>query len=215
MMFRVSDIKQFVFCPRYVYFTYVQPVPKAPTPTMEHARTLHDEHNAREKRRGFAAYGLGEGSRHYHVPVYAEKLGLRGKIDLVIDAGAPNANGQRYYPVECKDTASGVRNNFKYQLAAYAMALEEVTGTPVHKAFLYIIPEKRAHTVPITEGLRTHIRRMLTMMRTMVEREIFPEPRSRARCFSCEMRRYCNDLDDASGAFEESPAQAKRLVDWF
>ncbi|MDA5111053.1 CRISPR-associated protein Cas4 [Brevibacillus thermoruber] len=196
MEIRATDLKQFVFCPRYIYFTYVQPVPKVPTLKMIQGRVEHIEHQNKERRRGLRSYNLVEGARHFHYPVYAERLGLRGKVDLVIET--KSSSGQRYFPIECKNTNRGIRNNIVYQLVAYALALEEMTNSPVHLGYIYLLPEKKAYPIPITQARKQHVKRMITMIRHIVENEYFPEPRSRARCATCELQRYCNDLDTSS-----------------
>lgn len=38
MMLRVSDLKQFIYCPRIVYYNYVMPVEKKTTYKMEHGK---------------------------------------------------------------------------------------------------------------------------------------------------------------------------------
>jgi len=192
---RISDLKQFVYCPRYIYFTYVQPVKKAVTFKMFEGREEHKEILRKERRRGYKSYGLFEGERIYGFPVVAERLGIRGKIDMVIDTKAEI--GQRYYPVECKDSNRGIRNNIKFQLVGYALALEEMTGTTVDQGFIYIIPENRAYIIEITSGLKQHVQRMITMIHKIIREEIFPEPRSQRRCWNCELRRYCNDIDSS------------------
>ncbi|WP_028987751.1 CRISPR-associated protein Cas4 [Thermicanus aegyptius] len=194
-MFEVNmtDLKQFIFCPRYIYFTYVQPVKKVPTFKMEDARETHLENVKKERRRGLRRYRLVEGERFYGYSVFAESLNLRGKIDILIDTHAEE--GQRFYPVEVKDTLRGVRNNIKYQLVGYALALEEMTGTHVEKGFIYLIPEEKAVLIEITPKSKEYVRKAIRMIRRIAEGEIFPNPRSVKRCWTCELRRYCNDLD--------------------
>ncbi len=208
MEIRVTDIKQFVFCPRYVYFTYVQPVPKIPTFKMSEGRVEHIENQKKEKRRGMRSYDLIEGERHFHYPVRSKLLGMHGKIDMLIDAKFEK--GQRYFPVECKHTFRGLRNNILYQLVAYSLAIEEMTNTPVDKGFIYIIPEKKAYPVAISTARKQHVKRMISMIHYIVKNEHFPEPRSRARCATCELQRYCNDLDRESRWSEK-----EETIDYF
>lgn len=193
MEIRISDIKQFVYCPRIIYYNYVEPVPRKVTYKMEHSRRQHYELNRKEKRRGLKRYNLIEGVRHYGFPVKSDSLGFSGKVDIVIDTGKKGE--QQYYPVECKDTDRKIFNNVKYQLTAYAMALEEMTGSAVKKGFIYVIPEQKAYPIEITEQKRDYVRKMVTSIKKIVVDEHYPDPRSRKRCWDCEFKRYCNDLD--------------------
>lgn len=197
MQLSVTDFKQFVYCPRVIYYNYVEPVPRKVSYKMQYARQQHDQLNQKEKRRSFGRYNLIAGKRYFGYPVHSERLDFYGKLDMLIDT--KTKNGQRYFPVECKDTDGKINNNIKYQLAAYAMALEEVTGTSVTTGYIYIIPEDKAYPIEVTENERDYVRKMVTMINNIVEQEHFPEPRSRKRCWDCEFKRYCNDLDLPSG----------------
>lgn len=212
MELTVSDFKQFVYCPRIIYYNYVEPVPRKTTYKMGYARKEHYRLNQKEKRRGLKKYNLIEGKRHFGYPVYSEKLHFHGKLDILVDTEAET--GQRYFPVECKDTDQGkIHNNIKYQLAAYAMALEEMTGTSVDRGFIYIIPGEKAYPIEIGEGERDFVRKMVTMIHKIIEEEHYPEPRSRKRCWDCEFRRYCNDLDipNREERKEQNLEKVKRL----
>ena len=65
---KVSDIKQFLYCPRNVYFTYVCPVDKKTTHKMNHGKEEHLELERLEKRRTFRRYRLENGERKFHPP---------------------------------------------------------------------------------------------------------------------------------------------------
>ncbi|MBM7644543.1 CRISPR-associated exonuclease Cas4 [Scopulibacillus daqui] len=188
-----TDIKQFVYCPRVIYYTYVEPVPKKVSFKMKYARQQHHILNQKEKRRSLKRYHLIDGERLFGYEIYSDMLNIRGKVDILIDT--KRKQGQQYFPVECKDSDSKIHNNVKYQLVAYAMAIEEMTGTRVNKGFIYNINEGKAYPIEITKEQRDFVRKMISMIKKIVYEEYFPEPRSRKRCFDCEFRRYCNDLD--------------------
>lgn len=205
MELNVTDLKQFVYCPRTIYYTYVQPVPKVTTYKMKHGRQQHTELIKKEKRRGMNEYPLIEGERHFGYPVHSNSLQFYGKLDILVETKEANDNGQRFFPVECKDTDLGIQNNIKYQLVAYGMALEEMTGTPVEVGFIYIIPENKVYTIELTEESKNYVKKMISMIHHIVEEEKFPDPRSQKRCIDCEYRRYCNDID--------IPSQSKQKED--
>ncbi|HHY73707.1 MAG TPA: CRISPR-associated protein Cas4 [Bacillus bacterium] len=195
-MLTITDLKQFVYCPRVIYYTYVQPVPKKPTFKMVYGREQHAELNKKEKRRGLKQYNLIEGERIFGYPIRSLEMGLTGKLDILIDT--KDENGQRYFPVECKDTDRGIYNNIKYQLVAYAMCLEEMTNSIVSEGFIYIIPEGKAHKIEITSEQKEFVRKMISMINKIIKDEYYPEPRARKRCWDCEYIRYCNDHDISS-----------------
>ena len=121
MNIRVSDVKQYFYCPRVVYHTYFTPVHRPTTHPMELGADEHEVLSVLERRRTLARYGLEAGSRKFHVPLRAEALGLTGVLDLLIETetGA--------FPVEFKSTRGRLDLNAKCQLTAYAMMVEGVS----------------------------------------------------------------------------------------
>jgi CRISPR-associated exonuclease Cas4 len=179
-----------------IYYNYVEPVPRKISFKMEYGRKQHYNLNQKEKRRSLKKYNLIEGKRLFGHAVHSKELNFNGKLDILIET--ESNDGQRYFPVECKDTRK-IFNNIKYQLAAYAMAIEEMTDTPVNTGYIYVIAEEKAYPIEITEDERDFVRKMVTMIHKIIDEEHYPEPRSRKRCWDCEFKRYCNDLDVPSG----------------
>ncbi|MDK2879232.1 MAG: CRISPR-associated exonuclease Cas4 [Thermoanaerobacteraceae bacterium] len=188
----VTDIKQYVYCPRIIYYTYVLPVNKKPTFKMEHGKDRHLEIDRLEKRRKLVSYGFEEGERIFHLPVYSERLGLSGLIDMVIEF--KKGKLREYYPVEFKNTVHQIQQNHKYQLVAYAMLLEEHYNKPVRRGFIYTIPNKDIQVVTITDSMRIYVKKVISAIYNMIKREKFPEARSVRRCWDCEYKNYCKDM---------------------
>ncbi|MFC4769548.1 CRISPR-associated protein Cas4 [Effusibacillus consociatus] len=188
----VTDLKQYLYCPRIPYYFYVMPVPRPITYKMQHGVQEHVELDRLEKRRGYRSYGLTEGKRLFHLQLKSETLGLYGKPDLVITYEKKGVT--QYLPVEFKHTEKGLFTNAKYQLAAYAMLLEEHFQVPVCEGIVYQIPTKAYNIIKITDPMRKHVKDSLSAIRRMMLEETFPEPKSRSRCTDCEYRRYCNDI---------------------
>ncbi|MDA8235149.1 MAG: CRISPR-associated protein Cas4 [Clostridia bacterium] len=186
---RVSDIKQFVYCPRILYFTYVLPVDKKVTRKMTYGQERHVELDCLEKRRKLKRYNLAEGERKFHTHLYSPRLGLEGKLDLHIICG------QEFFPVEFKNTLKGPGLNHKYQLTAYAMLLEDVYRRPVRYGFIYLIPTGTIHELEITPNMRQHVKEIMTKIRCMVKGQSMPGTAIRKqRCVDCEYRKFCGDV---------------------
>ena len=84
MNIRVSDIKQYFYCPRVVYHTYYTPVVRPTTHPMQIGAIQHEVLSVLERRRTLSRYGLEAGSRQFHISLHAESLGLSGVLDLLI-----------------------------------------------------------------------------------------------------------------------------------
>jgi CRISPR-associated exonuclease Cas4 len=185
----VTDLKQFFYCPRIIYFTYVLPVEKKVTAKMQEGALAHLEAVRLEGRRSLKAFKLEEGQRIFRTPLVSDRLGLTGLLDmhLVTPTGC--------FPVEFKDTNRPLSVNHKYQLAAYVLLLEEHYGKPVRGGFIYYLPRKTARYIEVTPGMRVHVKDKLKKIRSLIERQIFPEaPRRRGRCVDCEYKNFCGDV---------------------
>ena len=193
LSFTVTDLKQYGYCPRVVFYTYCLPLIRPVTYKMEAGITAHETANARERRRTLAAYGLTAGERHSDVWIASPLLGLRGRIDLVIDAGEGEA--RELIPVDYKQTRRRGGRHVKRQLAAYGLMLEESWGCSARRGYLYYLPLRKTEEVALAPRLREEVRETLEAMREMVRREVMPaSPRSRKPCVNCEFRRFCNDV---------------------
>lgn len=197
-VFTVTDLKQYAFCPRVVFYTYCLPLIRPVTGKMEEGRLAHEEARDRERRRTLRVYGLEEACRHFDVQVASEELGLTGRIDLVLEVVAPGpsgAGGRELIPVDYKQTDRRAGPHVRWQLAAYGIMLEETWGGVVRRGFLYSLLTRRAEEVVLTRSMRQELREIVAAMREMVERERMPDPPpSRKPCVNCEFRRFCNDV---------------------
>jgi CRISPR-associated exonuclease Cas4 len=186
---RVSDLKQYFYCPRIIYYTYCLPVPRPVTHPMQIGAVEHEVISVIERRRSLERYGLTEGERMFHVSLQSASMGLTGVVDMVV------TTQERAFPVEFKHTSQRLNMNAKYQLAAYAMMVEECLGKPVEYGFIYRIPKKSITAVSISSALRQEVSHALSDMREFIAEERLPEPaREHGKCVECEFRRYCRDI---------------------
>ena len=184
----VTDVRQHTYCPRIPYYRYVMPLERPVTAKMDLGKEEHETTSVKEARRTLKAYGMKEGERRFGVNLYSERLGLRGKIDMVI------LTPHEVIPVEYK-MAAAIGLHHKYQLTAYATLAEHAFGGTVSRTFVYLTPAKKAQEVPITSAMREHVKKILAELRTSIEDERLPRPTPhRRRCTDCEYRRFCGDV---------------------
>jgi len=186
---RVSDLKQFSYCPRIVFYQHVMPVDKKATFKMEEGKRAETVIDKLETRRSLRKYRLGEGARHFHVWLRSERLGLSGKLDLLIDSP------EGLFPVDFKFTSGRAQKNHLYQLCGYALLAEEAYGKTVAHGFIYLIPQETVVVMDLTSERKEETLRMLDMMRELIRHEQMPDPTTvRERCAECEYRNYCGDI---------------------
>ncbi len=186
---RVHDLKQWTYCPRIVFYSYVMPVDKKSTYKMQHGSFAEEAIDRLEKRRKLTEFGLAEGRRQFHVWCNSYRLGLSGKLDLLIDSPAG------LFPVDFKASDRSVHDNHIIQLCGYALLLEDKFQRPVERGFIFLIPCEEIVPVDLTAERKDRTRQLLAEMRLAIMREATPEPTEvRARCENCEYRNYCGDI---------------------
>ena len=187
--FRVSDLKQFAYCPRIPFYQHVMGFHGQPTYKMSQGRTAQDAIESLEKRRRFREYGLSEGTRHFGVRLHSRRWNLAGKMDLMIET--PDA----CYPVDFKYTTGRPHHNHRLQLAGYALLIAEHFGKPVPDGFIVIITDDLTFRFAMSETLLSEARSALVSMDEMISRDLFPGPTPvRSRCVDCEYRNFCADV---------------------
>lgn len=186
---RVNDIKQYFYCPRIVFYQYSMPVEKKTTWKMEQGKIEEEKIDQLEKRRKLSGYKLRDGKRQFHVWLSSERLGLTGKLDLLIDSP------EGLFPVDFKFTAGTPHKNHIFQLCGYALLLEESFQRQVDKGFVYLIPKNDAMVFDLTPDLKAETAKVLDEIRSMIEQERMPPPTPvRNRCADCEYRNFCGDI---------------------
>lgn len=194
-LLRVTDLKQYSYCPRIIYYYYCLPQIRPLTYKMEAGLAAQDEEEVREARRSLRVYGLRRGQGESNVWLESSGLGLRGQVDWVIQTDDNLRGEPELIPVDYKLSSGPLGLHFKLQLLAYGLLLEEMRGIPVRRGFLYAIPKRQATEVAFTADLRRTFKETLTAMTETVMQELMPEPtKQRAKCEACEFRRFCNDV---------------------
>lgn len=187
--FTVTDLKQFTYCQRVIFYERCLPHIRPRTYKMDAGKSAHEQEQRRAARRSLRAYGLEVGERHFNVALSAAALRLRGIVDEIV-LTTENA----MFPVDYK-LAKRVSKHHRVQLMAYALLLEATYDVNVDCGFIYLIAARETVQVKLTTRLRNDVLRRLDGLRLMVEMERMPEPTSKeSLCVGCEFRRFCNDV---------------------
>jgi CRISPR-associated exonuclease Cas4 len=186
---RVNDLKQYEYCPRVVFYNTVMPVDRKATIKMERGKTEEFRVDALERRRSLRRYKLGSGERRFNVWLESARLGLSGRLDLLIVSGAG------YFPVDFKYSRGRPHRNHVFQLAGYALLVEEAFGAVVDTGFIYLLPLQEAVAIKLTDQVKREAMGRLAAMRAMIKEGLLPGPTEvRSRCTDCEFRNYCGDV---------------------
>lgn len=185
---RVSDLRQWTYCPRVVWFSQVCPVPKRESYKMKLGREKEQRLVRLLRRRTLSDFGLAGGTVERNVELFSPELGLTGKLDVLI------RRHRDLLPVEVKFTQGAPEQHHRIQLAGYALLLEQRSGQPVSQGFVLCLPDERITPVPIDARLRDSVTRAVKAIREMAKDECFPVPTPDVSCcVDCEYRNFCGD----------------------
>lgn len=125
------------------------------------------------------------------LPVWHDALGLIGKADVVEfePDGTP-------YPVEYKHgsrhKAADIAACDDLQLAAQALCLQAMTGSPVATGALFYATSRRRREVDITPALQAQVGEAASAIRRMLAGGVLPPPTADTRrCKGCSLRDRC------------------------
>jgi CRISPR-associated exonuclease Cas4 len=190
----VGDIKQYLYCPRVVYYTHVMKVPKPRDVKLNAGKTMH-MHNIKleSKRKGalFYSHELEKAQKQFKVKLFSERLGLNGLLDCLI------ITEKERIPVEYKLSgySKEPHRSHKYQLTGYALLIEDTWNCIVRRGFLYYADVREVVEVKFTQRLKDSVKMVLKEIRRMLNREYLPEPtRISGRCIDCEYKSYCTGV---------------------
>ena len=110
MMLRVTDLKQWAYCRRIVYYQHRMPGVGKQTYKMGEGKAAQDMVEQLEMRRTLREYGFEGAVRKFGVWLENEDLGLAGKLDLLLETDTEAAI------VEFKLTSGEVGHNHRLQL---------------------------------------------------------------------------------------------------
>ena len=185
----VTDLKQWAYCPRIVYYRCTMSGAARASYKMEEGKAAQEMIESLELRRTLREYGLEGARRQFGVWLKADEVGLTGKLDLLLEGeGVAGV-------VDFKLTSGEPAENHRLQLAGYALLVEAVLGLPVGECFFYRIPDGKVYRVVISEELRQKALRAVEAIREMAASQWCPEPTPvRGRCVECEYANYCGDV---------------------
>ncbi len=187
----ISAIEHYSYCPRQCALIHVEQTFDENIFTMR-GRLAHERVDGGEDT-------VAEGVKITRgVALWSERLGLRGKSDLV------EFRPEGPYPVEYK---VGRRHgpHPDLQLCAQALCLEEMLGVSVPRGAIFYSALRRRHEVFLDEALRQRTVSIVRDVREMLRAQRLPAPSNDARCRNCSLAEAC--LPDVVG----EPARLRGL----
>ncbi|WP_267643990.1 CRISPR-associated protein Cas4 [Haloarchaeobius amylolyticus] len=168
----VSDLNQYVYCPRRYWYLHFFDTQGQNYERVE-GTSLHDAQSTR-------------GGWLNELYLESETLGLKGKIDVLErDTSTP-------VPIERKRAASGeYYKSDEIQLAGYCMLLEDHIDQQVDEGAIYLYETDQRMHIPITDDHRDSVRDIVEAMQSMSVDTVPSFTDNPAKCEACSTREYC------------------------
>ncbi|WP_343039324.1 CRISPR-associated protein Cas4 [Sodalinema gerasimenkoae] len=115
----------------------------------------------------------------------SQRYGLVGKADLV------ESEKGELYPVEYKRGKQNPWENDDLQVCAQGLCLEEMTGTPVRKGYVYSLQSRRRREVELSPQLRETAIATLEAVRELLTTGDCPPAVYEKRCRGCSLFDRC------------------------
>ncbi len=185
----VSDITQYFYCPRKVYFMKTLGIKIKAKPKMDMGKEEHDKEHRRVKERK-TVYGFSEedvAQVIHDLAVEDINLGLYGMVDttIILKSG-------EVVPVDVKySDAENVRINWKKQLTAYALLLESRSRTIVKRGFIYFPSRHKQIKIDIPDEAKTVLKQDIQKIKELINNEKMPNVSKGKQCSYCEMKKFC------------------------
>jgi CRISPR-associated exonuclease Cas4 len=205
-MITATDIKQYIFCPRTVYLYHVLHISSRISQKMQKGQKVHEEierMNHRQNSDGTPRSIIfhnreldsDRAKRYFSLPLESSSLGLRGVLDLLVATAPERGMKQEMIPVDFKfgrSFSGGAHKSHRFQLAAYALLVEDSFCKDVRRGYVHYIPENASVKVDFKDDLKSSTLQMIREINEMLREEKEPErAENPAKCADCSYRRFC------------------------
>jgi len=186
----VTDVKQYFFCPRIVYFNHVLGYYERTTESEVEGKEVHEELWNKEKRRKtiLKKRSLSGYEKIFGLRLYSRRLRLKGILDCLA------YKDKEYIPIEYKETnyPGYIPANHKYQLVAYSLLVDETYNTITRYGYIYYSKSDKLAKVKLTIDMKRYVRESVDKIINIIINEYLPPVRTRkSRCINCGYYKIC------------------------
>jgi CRISPR-associated exonuclease Cas4 len=190
-LIRLTDLKNWGYCPRVVYYHRLMPEAAPMTGKMRSGLRAQELIEKLEFRRTLDRYSFGGARRVFGQWLSDESLGVSGRVDLIL----LREETKEAAVVDYKLTSGDPGDNHLLQVHGYAVLVERAYRVTVDQAFLYRIPDERVFVIPIEKVGRERVVAAIEGIRSMIAEQFLPPPTPvRSKCADCEFANYCGDI---------------------
>lgn len=210
----LSYLSQMDYCPRRVGLLLNEQIWLESSDTAKGRKEHENVHTQRIEHRGNQI-------KLFEYTVFSDKLSLLGKCDLIEAQADPS--GCRIpavdfpvllYPVEYKHGKLRDEREYKIQLCAQAMCLEEMYHTTIFEGAIFYISSHRRQTVALNGQLRQLVCETAKKLHEIRDTLSVPSAEYSNKCKRCSLREYCMPgTKQSARAYCEQLAQEAKEVE--
>lgn len=187
---KCSDLAQYYYCPRKIYFLKTMEVPVQPKPKMKFGKKEEKKERKRllERKKVFGFDEENIQDVEFEIFLENEKIGLSGIVDTLVTL----KKGEKV-PVDVKYTeTASVKKHWKKQITSYSLLVEEEYDVEeVSRGVLYFPEQNEPIFVDITQEDKEFLLKDIEGIRELIESERIPRKVSEKKCGYCEVKKYC------------------------
>ncbi len=187
---RCSDLAQYYYCPRKIYFLKTMDVPVQPKPKMKLGKEEEEKERKRflERKKVFGFDREKIENVEFKTYLESEEIGLCGIVDTLVTL----EDGEKV-PIDVKYTDSAsVKKHWKKQITSYSLLIEgEYEVEEVSRGVIYFPEQNEPISVDITQEDKEFLLKDIERIRDLIESERVPRKVSEKKCSYCEVKRYC------------------------
>ena len=177
-------MRQYVYCPRIIYFRYVMQIHPKSTYKMQRGEEVHEK-GVRSKSKEVE----GKVEKYYNLFLKDPELNIAALLDYL------EFDGTEAVPVDIKTGhcyQDPISDHHRAQLLFQAIIVEKNFKVPVLKVKVLYTKDKVERTYAFSLVDKLQILNNIEVIREIVRSELIPPPISDvAKCVDCEFWRYC------------------------
>ena len=189
-MITISDVLEYLFCPRFIYFMYCLDIPQHQELKYKVIRGREVHAEKRTTNPHYLRKKLGVIRREHEVFLASRDLRVKGIVDEVWFLDDGTAAPFEYKFAECKH---GVFSTYRYQLVLHALMIQESFGVAATRGFIcFVRSNDHVEEVRFSEEDFKQGRRVIQDILAIIETGHYPkQTRTASRCIDCCYRNIC------------------------
>lgn len=188
-MIPVNLVRQFIFCPRIVYFNLLSNIKPVFPLHVYQGNLYHGKQDSLFSIRDFTKLHIEYNEKINNIYIEDENLNLCGIVDTCFICD------DEVVVVEYKNTCKGrISYSHKMQLTAYSLLLSSKYNKRCNRGIIIYGNNLKYHEVNIGKNDIDNLYNILFKIDDLVKKAIFPDSSAgEKQCLQCEYLNYCDD----------------------